>query len=248
MRCLYLACVLIVAAAAASNAQVQISNILQATIGETDQKSPEVSTEYVRRIVSDHSSILIDTRPRAEFVNGHIPTAHNLTGSPANIVQLVEKITGDDKKKELVLYCNGPFCQASRRMAAHLLDSGFTNVRRYQLGMPIWRALGGPTELELDGAARIYRGDQTAVFLDARSADDFNKGSLSRAHNLTPDRAQTVQGPPMPLDDFNTRIVVFGHDGKEARALADALSKRPWHNVSYVAGTFSELSAAIGSK
>lgn len=248
MRCLYLGCMIIMAVATASDAQVQPPNVLQAIIGETDHRSPEVSTEYVRRIVSDRSSILIDTRPRAEFVNGHIPTAHNLTGPPANIVQLVEKMTGGDKNKELVLYCNGPFCQASRRMAALLLDSGFTNVRRYQLGMPIWRALGGPTELELDGAARIYKGDQTAVFLDARSADDFNKGSLSRAQNLTPNQAQTIQGAPMPLDDFNTRIVVFGRDGKEARALADALSKRPWHNVAFVAGTFAELSAAISNK
>jgi hypothetical protein len=52
----------------------------------------------------------------------------------------------------------------------------------------------------------------------------------------------------MPLDDFNNRIVVFGADPAGARALADALSKQPWHNVAYVAAKFSELSAAIGDK
>jgi rhodanese-related sulfurtransferase len=220
--------------------------LLGATIGETGQKTPEVSTEYVRKIVSDGSSLLIDTRPRAEFVNGHIPTAHNPNGSPSDVAREVEALAGGNKNKELVLYCNGPFCQASRRMADQLLEAGFTNVRRYQLGMPVWRALGGPTQLELDGAVRIHKNDQTAIFLDGRSADDFAKGSLSRAQNLTAAQALTVQGKPMPLDDFNNRIVAFGRDASEAKALADALSKRPWHNVAFVAANFSDLSTAIG--
>lgn len=49
----------------------------------------------------------------------------------------------------------------------------------------------------------------------------------------------------MPLDDFNTRIVLFGRDAQQARELAEALSKRPWHNVSYFAGTFESLNAAV---
>ena len=248
MRNTYFGCILIVAMAATGGVQAQGIDILHATIGETDQKAPEVSTEYVRRLISASSAFLIDTRPRAEFVNGHIPTAKNPNGSPSEIVQSIEALVGGDKSKELVLYCNGPFCQASRRLAGQLLEAGFTRVSRYQLGIPIWRALGGPTELELDGATRIYYGDQTAVFLDARSSDEFAKGSLLRAKNLTADQARTVQGAPMPAEDFNTRIVVFGSDASDARALANVLSKRPWHNVAYFAGAFADLSAAIGGK
>ncbi len=111
--------------------------------------------------------------------------------------------------------------------------------------MPIWRALGGPTEIELEGVARIFKNDHTAVFLDARSADEFSKGSLPGAHNLPLEKAAKVQGKPMPLDDFNTRIVLFGRDATQARALADALSKRPWHNVSYFPGSFEALSIAL---
>jgi hypothetical protein len=39
--------------------------------------------------------------------------------------------------------------------------------------------------------------------------------------------------------------VLFGRDGIEARVLADAFSKRAWHNVSYYPGTFESLLAAI---
>jgi hypothetical protein len=50
---------------------------------------------------------------------------------------------------------------------------------------------------------------------------------------------------PLPTDDFNTRIVLFGRDAAQARALADAMSKKPWHNVMYFPGTFEALRMAI---
>jgi rhodanese-related sulfurtransferase len=120
-------------------------------------------------------------------------------------------------------------------------------VRRYQLGMPIWRALGGPTEIELEGVVRIYKVDQTAVFFDARSAEEFAKGSLPGAHNVPADKLSSgaLKMAPLPENDFNTRIVLFGRDAAQARALADALSTRPWHNVTYFPGTFETLRSAI---
>lgn len=229
----------------AGNAFAQTVNIYQATIGEPDQKTQEVSTKQMRSILADGSAIVIDTRPHDEFVNGHIPGAQNLKVPAAEAVAALEQLVNGEKSKALVLYCNGPFCQASRRMSEQLLAAGFTNVRRYQLGMPIWRALGGPTAIELEGVVRVFRNDQTAVFFDARSAEEFSEGSLPGAHNLLPKDAAKVQGSPMPVDDFNTRIVLFGSDVTQARALADALSKRPWHNVAYFPGSFEMLSAAL---
>lgn len=230
---------------ASSGAFAQNINIYQAIIGESDQKTQEISTEQMRRILSDGSALILDTRMRDEFVNGHIPGANNLKGTQKEAVAAVEQLVGGDKSKALVLYCNGPFCQASRRLSNQLLDAGFTNVRRYQLGMPIWRALGGPTEVELKGVVRIFKKDQTAVFLDARPTEEFARQSLPRTQNLPAEKAATVQGSPMPLDDFNTRIVVFGTNAAQARALADGLSKRPWHNVAYFPGSFETLAAEL---
>jgi hypothetical protein len=62
-----------------------------------------------------------------------------------------------------VVYCNGPFGGLGRRAARDLLALGHTNVRCYQLGMPVWRALGGVTEIELDGIKHLCEKDQTAV-------------------------------------------------------------------------------------
>jgi rhodanese-related sulfurtransferase len=159
-------------------------------------------------------------------------------------------LVSGDKSKPLVLYCNGPFCQASRQLGEQLVSAGFANVRRYQLGIPIWRALGGPTEIELEGILRIFKVDQTAVFFDARSAEEFSKGSLPWAHNVPADKLASgglskAAAGLLPTKDFNTRIVLFGRDFAQARALADAFSKSPWHNVNYFPGTFETLRAAI---
>jgi rhodanese-related sulfurtransferase len=228
--------------------------ILDATLMEPNAKTSEVSTEQLRRMLADGSAIIVDARPRTEFAAGHIPGARVLDAPPGEQIAAVEQIANGNKAAALVVYCNGPYCQASRRLADQLVAAGFTNVQRYQLGMPVWRALGGPTAIELDGIMRIFKADQTAVFIDARPAEDFAKGSLPGARNLT---AETLGGtlkemmsgkltnPPLPLDDFNRRIVLFGRDAAQVLGLAKAMSRRPWHNVAYFPGSYEDLAAAL---
>jgi rhodanese-related sulfurtransferase len=239
------------------NAGAQDGSIYQATLLEKGAKTQEVSTEELRRILADGSATVIDARPRAEFDAGHIPGARLLDAAPAQQLAAVARLVNGDKAAALVLYCNGPYCQASRRLADKLAAAGFTNVRRYQLGMPVWRALGGPTAIELAGIVRILKADRTAVFIDARPAEEFAKGSLPGARNMTAETLgatlkQMMSGelanPPLPLDDFNRRVVLFGHDAAQVHGLVQAMSKRPWHNVSYFSGSFAELAAAVARK
>ncbi|HEX2215148.1 MAG TPA: rhodanese-like domain-containing protein [Xanthobacteraceae bacterium] len=56
----------------------QGANIYEATLAETDQKTPEVSTEQMRQIVAEGAAVILDMRPRKEFAGGHIPSAQNL--------------------------------------------------------------------------------------------------------------------------------------------------------------------------
>jgi rhodanese-related sulfurtransferase len=139
---------------------------------------------------------------------------------------------------------------ASKKLGEQLVAAGFTNVRRYQLGMPMWRTVSGPVEIELEGILRVYKIDQTAVFLDARSAEDFAKQSLPGTYNVPVDKLATdgLSKAPLPHNDFNTRIVLFGRDAAQARALADAMAKTPYQNVSYFPGTFEELAAAMKNR
>ncbi len=227
----------------------------QATLAEPNQKTIEISTEEMRRTLADGSAIVIDARKHPEFVAGHIAGATSTTQEKDNppadvVVPVVVRLVGDNKSKAIVLYCNGPHCVASKNLGGHLVAAGFTNVRRYQLGMPMWRLASGPVEIELEGILRIYRIDQTAVFLDARSAEDFAKQSLLGTHNVPADKLATegLSKAPLPHNDFNTRMVLFGRDAAQVRALADAVAKTPYQNVSYFPGTFEELAAAAKTR
>lgn len=231
----------------------QGTSIFQATLGETEPTG-EVSTEELRRILVDGSAVVLDSRSRAQYAAGHVPGAKNInlpSGAPeSEYLAAVERLLGGDKGKALVLYCNGPKCGASRSLSKQLVAAGFTNVKRYQLGIPIWRGLGGPTEIELDAILRIFQVDQTTVFFDARSAEDFAKGSIPGAHNVPADQlaADVLDNAPKPNHDFNTRIVLFGRDAAQARELAVAMGETAYHNVNYYPGSFDSLMSAIQAK
>jgi rhodanese-related sulfurtransferase len=247
----WLAVLVILAASgiAAPYAAGQSLSIHDATLGEANARTQEINTQQLRQILADNSALLVDTRSSAEYEAGHIPGAIQFDAPPGKEVEAASHLVGGDKTKGMVLYCNGPFCQASRRIGEQLANAGFTNVRRYQLGIPVWRALGGPTAIGLDGIKRIFKADQTVVFFDARAANEFAQGSLPGARSAPADDVMSgrLKKMDLPEDDFNRRIVLFGRDAAQARQLADFMSKRPWHNVMYFPGDYTELSQALAS-
>ena len=87
---------------------------------------------------------MLDARPYREYAMGHIPGALNVAAKPGvPIAQYVSdvaeigRLLNNDKTAALVLYCNGPFCGKSKRLSAELIEAGYANVRRYQLGIPV---------------------------------------------------------------------------------------------------------------
>jgi rhodanese-related sulfurtransferase len=230
---------------AAISAHSESLTIENATLGERDQPAPDISTAELRRILADHNATVLDTRTMAEFDAGHIPGAKIAAGEGSQQLTAIENLVNGNKAAPLVLYCNGPFCQASRKLAKEMASAGFSNLRRYQLGMPVWRALGGPVVIEKQGVFRILKDDRTAVLIDARAHTDFVKATLAGAVNLPVEdfAAGKIKSPPLPIDDFNRRVILFGGHNDEAARLAGLLAKRPWHNVMYYSGRFEDLQA-----
>jgi rhodanese-related sulfurtransferase len=152
-----------------------------------------------------------------------------------------------DAATPIVLYCNGPFCGKSKRLGEEVLEAGYTNVRRYQLGAPTWRALVGVMQIELDGVRYVREGDRTAVFVDARRADDFAAGTLAGSRNISlAEIAAAKDDGRRPMEDHNTRIIVFGSDAEQARAVAAELAKNAFHNVAFVDGALDDLVTGLG--
>lgn len=223
-------------------------DVYRAILHEPDEPTGQVSTEEMVQIVSQGSATIFDGRTQLEYAIGHIPKALSLAPKPnaprsrhvgdvAEVARIVP-----DRNAAIILYCNGPFCGKSRRLGQELASAGYKNVRRYQLGTPVWRALVGPMEIEPEGIRYIRKGDHTAVFLDGRSPEEFAAGSLSGARNVPVSQIAAAKADGrLPMDDFNTRIVTFGEGGSEALALATALAHTGFNNTKFFNDTFANL-------
>ena len=238
------------------------TSIREAVLGEPGQPTAEVSTAELTRVLGDHSVIVLDARPNREYAISHIPGARNVApkpGVPASAyvsdVAEIGRLLQADRTAAIVLYCNGPHCGKSKRLAAELMAAGYRNVRRYQLGIPVWRALGGVCEIEAEGMRYVLDHDQTAVVIDTRTAASFATGSLPQARNIPRDLVlpgkdtgevrQAKDDGRLPMEDHNTRIVVVGRDPQDARYVAEALAREAFHNVSYFPGTFEAARTAL---
>ena len=236
--------------------------VFAAVLVETDARTPNISTDQLTEILARGNAVLLDTRPHREWAVSHIPSALNVAPRPGvpmsqyvSDVAEIARLVGGDRTRPLVLYCNGPFCGKSKRLSEELLAAGFTDVRRYQLGAPVWRALGGMMVTEPDGARYVFENDRTAVWIDARDAREFATGSLTGARSI-PRRmvlpAKDVgeikaakDDGRLPMEDHNTRIVVFGRDAEQARAVAEAITREAFHNVTFFDGSYPQLMAAV---
>ena len=240
--------------------RAETPTVFQARLGETETRTPEISTDELKRLLAAGSVLLLDTRPHLEWAISHIPGARNVAPKPGmpmsqytSDVAEVERLVAGDRTRELVLYCNGPFCGKSKRVSDDLVQAGYTSVRRYQLGAPVWRALGEVMVTEADAVRYILEQDGTAVFIDARDSSEFARGSLPAARNVPRSRVLTGKDVGemkaakddgrLPMYDHNTRIVVFGRDAKQARAVAEAIAREAFHNVSYFEGPYHLIEA-----
>jgi rhodanese-related sulfurtransferase len=253
--------VAIVFAAGGLDAQT-IATIMTARLLEPNQKTAEVSTQELQEILTVGGAMVFDARPHLEYSISHIPGAYNVAPKPGvpmaqyvSDVQEILRAVNGDKTASVVLYCNGPFCGKSKRLADELLAAGFTNVRRYQLGVPTWRALVGLTAMELEGALYVYKNDKTAVFLDVREPSEFAASTIPGARNIP--RSLVLVGKDvgeilkakndgrLPMEDHNTRIIIVGRDSAQARFVAEQVAKEAFHNVSYFVGTYETLRSVI---
>lgn len=214
----------------------------------------ELTIDEMLAVVASGSALILDSRSYPEWAVGHIPGALVLAPKPGQTasqyvsdIAEVARLTAGDPDTPIVLYCNGPRCGKSKRLNDELLEIGYTNVRRFQLGAPVWRALANPMVIEPAGI-RYVLGDPTAFWVDAREATAFAAASVvgvTNLANVTSGQVELAKDERrLPMHDYNTRIVVFGNDGVQARELALELTRGAFHNVAYFDGGIDAFLAA----
>jgi len=215
-------------------------SVYQTTLEEPNQPTPEITTEELVAILAAKSEPVFDVRSAKEYAIAHIPGTINVSELE---VQRISQLY-PDRSTRMILYCNGPSCGKSKRTSEQLVAFGYTRVRRYQLGISVWRALSHTVQTDLPGFDYIYRGDRTAVFVDARTPAEYAKGTVAGAVNIQKGEAAAANDDGrLPLTDKGTRIVVFGRTNEQAKVVATAIAGKAYWNSSYFGGTFDDLAA-----
>jgi rhodanese-related sulfurtransferase len=209
--------------------------------------TPEINTTALQAVLAKSTAIVLDARPYDEFAISHLPGARSVKGksgaTPALYVADVNDVLRrePDKQKLLILYCNGMYCGRSKRFGAELTQAGYVNVQRYQLGIPAWRALGGVTQVEKGALLALLARDKTAVLVDGR--DPGSRATRVDGAVMIPlsETTQAKNDGRLPMTDHNTRIFVVAANGVQARAVAEAIVKDAFHNVSFYDGSVAEF-------
>src|SRR6267154_5327290 len=220
--------------------------ILQTSLLEPPKPGKELSTEQLQQILASGSMPVFDVRFELEYAISHIPGAINIpplnNTSAEREVSQISALFPINPHAEFVLTCNGPFCGKSKRVAAALAVAGYANFYRYQLGLPVWRALGNTVRTDFEGFAYIFNRDHTAVFVDARTPQDFLADTVTCAVNIQPGEATAANDDGrLPLWDKGARVVVFADDPQLAKKVASEIAKKAYWSSSYFSGTFADL-------
>lgn len=103
------------------------------------------SDTLLTQIEQKQAPLILDTRTRWEYANGHIPGAIQVPfyANWQEIPQLAAY-----KDKEIVLYCaHGP--RANHALKA-MREAGFSQVRHLQGDMSLWRRQSKPVETDIN--------------------------------------------------------------------------------------------------
>ena len=118
----------------------ELERLVREQFSERDAGEPVAMHELLKRARSG-SVVILDTRPAAEYLAGHIAGAISVP-----VDDLQRRLKELTKRREYVAYCRGPYCVYADR-AVEILRAHGRRARRLVEGLPEWRAAGLPVSL-----------------------------------------------------------------------------------------------------
>jgi rhodanese-related sulfurtransferase len=115
----------------------EIEQIRRRFFSEGDALDP-VDRETLLERVQHKRAIVIDVRPRNEYLASHIAGA-----LPIPMEQLKQRLSEVPRNKEVVAYCRGPFCVLAKEAVEVLRSHGF-RATRLEDSVQDWVARGFP--------------------------------------------------------------------------------------------------------
>ena len=99
-----------------------------------------VGTDELLRRLDAGDAVLLDVRPRSEYVGGHLPGALHIP-----LEELADRLAELPRDRDVVAYCRGPYCGRAHD-AVRLLTARGLRARRAEDGILEWRLMGVPVE------------------------------------------------------------------------------------------------------
>ncbi|MBI5301013.1 MAG: metalloregulator ArsR/SmtB family transcription factor [Chloroflexi bacterium] len=95
-----------------------------------------VSLDDLRVRLQNGSAVLLDVRPTAEYVAGHLPKAVSIP-----LDELERRLNELPRRRTIIAYCRGPYCVLADEAAEKLVRKGF-RVARLEEGVHEWQQAG----------------------------------------------------------------------------------------------------------
>jgi rhodanese-related sulfurtransferase/DNA-binding transcriptional ArsR family regulator len=117
----------------------EVDQLVRTHLGARDGLEP-VSREELAGRVREGGVLVIDVRPRQEYLAGHVKGALSVP-----VDEIDKHLAKLPARKDIVAYCRGPYCVMAYEAVAKLRASG-RHARRLVDGFPEWRAAGYPLD------------------------------------------------------------------------------------------------------
>ncbi len=117
----------------------ELERLVRDHFGDRSDAEAVPMAELLKRARSKQV-VILDTRPAAEYLAGHIAGAISVP-----VDDLQRRLQELTRGKAYVAYCRGPYCVYADR-AVELLRANGRRARRMLDGFPEWRAAGLPVE------------------------------------------------------------------------------------------------------
>ncbi|SES37450.1 rhodanese-like domain-containing protein [Salisediminibacterium halotolerans] len=199
---------------------------------------------------------LIDARTYEGYFESHIPTA--VFWDDGQINTKYDGAAPADKDQEIIVYCGGFFCGKSHAIAEELTAEGYTNVKVFAGGMPLWNDADLPTfgtagevgdfdvtdgQKDRSIAADEFHDlvDNGETVLDVRSDDEVASGMIDGALHIPDDeiRSGGADVEEMLPEDKDEEIVLHCASGARAGGVVEIIAEMGYENVHYWNGGIS---------
>lgn len=104
----------------------------------TPEKLTPADRDTLLRKAQNGEVVVIDVRPEAEYLAGHLPFARSMP-----LAEIERRLAELPPDKNIVAYCRGPFCLMSDEAVQLLTQHGLRAIKLHD-GVAEWRAAGFP--------------------------------------------------------------------------------------------------------